>query len=400
MRLNLTKTVAKGIKRPITHMTFVFIERTRIVIVQLPDQLQYVYEFPKTAVADGDVINKGQLQGDLVQWLSQASLKMYPIHAIVAPDLIFEKDFLYDMRRIQSHEDEIRNFCELVPYQHIVSARFIDDKQAKTKIYVANRELLSTLTHVFEEVGFEHIAFYPAQIFPLTDTLEDEYVRRAQRISTVLSRPDSHLTTFLFGKPPTRSIATLSVAEAAQIQVQPILALGIIVSVVILGVAAVYWQFNQARIAQQRLAQARMLAQTVSQKTIPPPVEVVAAPTEAEVVATDEAQTRQDDKQRTILLRAQILFSPQTRDLSLQLKEELEKEYQATVVLEEAKTNEVRNAALFATGVDEVTQGKITNTLRKVGISPVVRSASIIGFDLVLQITNFSPSAPSITTIP
>jgi hypothetical protein len=119
-------------------------------------------DLPGGTVKDWDLINKEVLQDTLSSFIAANNLEPTPITFILSDPACFSKDF--SIKDPEKLETETSAFLDAIPFNYLVSKEYkIGDG---VRVIAGNRELVESITEVFEGRGYSLFAIVPAAIFP------------------------------------------------------------------------------------------------------------------------------------------------------------------------------------------------------------------------------------------
>jgi hypothetical protein len=400
--LSIQLPVPKTIRHQIVHKNVVFIGKTKLVCVILPDKIVKEYVYPPDMVMDGDVLKKDDFRNAFVQWITEAGLKAADTICITNISAIFEKTISPDPKNKSTDTASISAFIDSSPFQHVATVKK-QTKEKGVKVIVANRDLLSSIYHGLEKSACNMLGIYPELIL-IADTITPDQnvdiVERAKKHLTMYTLKNNQQYVFDIFPHTHKSLAQMSVVEAAQQPVQPWVVVVVVLMLIGGGVGIWYMQYFQVRQTQIALARkrAQLLAEQQSVQTSDPGktnmVPVAAnnpvTPTQGAPIATASATLSPTPQP----LRVQIIYTSRTQKLFDDMYNKLRQTglYQ---ISNQMSTRDIQeNKILVASSLDTSVTARMNETAREVGIQATTKQATIDGFDIVIELGIYSPVAP------
>ncbi|MFO0703460.1 MAG: hypothetical protein U0525_01920 [Patescibacteria group bacterium] len=398
--------VQKSIKKAAKRIALCFVERSRIFFVSFPDKVVVQFDFPTSAVSDADVVNKEEYRSAVFEWVRSNPLKVSDIIYVVSENLIFSKDYKPDSKMRGPSQEMLNSFIEVVPFQRVYTSK-ISNKDGSTKLVVTNKDIVSVVVRAFDFVGFNSLGVFP-EFSIISDSADptnsQNILDQAQKhVDLYTVHPYDGFAFYTSSEPQAKPLSQMSVTEAAQAPINPLVAVVVVVVIVGFALYFVYWKFEQIRIAEIAATRQRieMLAaeQSKNNKPVPVSAETVVQnqPTQAPVTQIAEP-TKSLAK-----AKIQIVYSDSTARIYELVRSSIVNTY-GYEVDGAITSNQTQEGKILVN--DKTVDSVITNVKNildsaKVSYGQTSR-ASIDEYDLVLTIGKTSPEAPTqvITTKP
>ncbi len=391
--LLVTKNITKATKR----MAVCFVQRNKLIFMSFPDKTVKEFTFPQTAVADADVVNKEEYRRAVFEWTQGSAFRISDIMFLVSSELCFSKEIKNQTEKGHGSENEtpISMFIDIVPYQHVFVAKNTT-KDGTTQVVVSNKDLVLPLMHVFESIGFVTVGAFPelsvfsSSVQPLDEArFSDDVYKQVELYSLhTYVQYAFHTNADTHNKP----ITQMSVSEAAQQPINPLVAVVIVILMFGVGAYIMYWQFEQVR-RDEMVATSKRIEKIAEQQAklmnaqTSAPVLVAAPATVASNAATQKSVTA---------TKVQIVYSEKTARVFDLVKASLVATYGYEVVGERSQSLPTgSNTLLSAKGTATQVRENVLKVLASVDIVPEVRESSVDGYAMVLTLTEYAPSAPS-----
>ncbi len=414
MAFTLSLQVPHTIKQRGARSNVVFIEKTKLIVVVLPEKTIREFTYPQEMVTDGDVMKKDEFRTALAQWIDDSHIKPADTLCVVAVSAIFEKSLVPRTRSRGVDTQLVTAYIEAIPFQHVVTVKRTE-KDGSVTVLVANRDLLVSVYQGFDKAGCNVTGVYP-EIAPVlehaTPIIQGDAIDRARKHLDYFGAKESAHQEFDVLPQDHRGLANMSVAEAAQQPVQPWVAVAIVMVLVAGAFGVGYFQYYQARQEQITLARKRtqLLAQQqsvdvkkdtqgpqqVSAHTTPPPQD--STPSATITQSASPSATTAISPTNTVLKRVQIVYTAEAQKLFDDVYNLVRQsgEYQ---ISNQSTSREINvNRVLLAPGLDAETTAHITAIVESVGIETISKEAEIDGYDMVIELGVYTPSAPPTST--
>jgi hypothetical protein len=393
--------VTKTIKRQVVHKNVVFIDKTKLTFVVLPDKSITEYIYPQDMVMDGDVMKKDDFRNAFITWLSESGIKVADTVCIVNTSAIFEKTIPPDPKSRTVDTAGVTAFIESIPFQHVATMKK-QMKDSSVKVIVANKDLLSSIYHGLEKSAHNMLGIFPELGLTTDNAIPNQnidIVEQAKKHLTLYSLKNTQQYIFDIFPHNHKSLTQMSVSEAAQQPVQPWVVVAVVALLIAGGVGVWYMQYYQVRQGQIALARkrAQLLAEQQSVQTtdsnptdIKPVSALVSETPVPSSIATESAELSPTPK----LLRVQILYTSQAQKLFDDVNNKIRQagKYQISNQLSTRELEE--NRILFSPSLDTSSTVEITNLVSEVGIQATTKQVTIDGFDIVIELGIYSPVAP------
>lgn len=403
MAFPISLTVTHGAKASASHKNIVFVDKAKLILVTLPDKTSREYIYPQDMVVDGDVIKRDEFRTSLAKWIEESHIKAVDTILIVSIKALFEKT-LTPGRRARSVEPDLVNaFIDAIPLQHPTTIKRTEKTGAITVI-AANRDLLTGVYLGFDKAGCNVVGVYPEDA-PILDHAtpipQADIIERARKQLTEHNTKGVLRHEFDILPQSHRGLTQMSVTEAAQQPVQPWVAVMIVILLVVGAFGIGYFQYFQAR--QEQIAIARKRSQLLAQqqlvdKTGPQPVSANITPgdtTSPHSAVVDALSPTNPPPAQPVLRRVQIVYNDQTQKLFDDVYERLRKTGQYLISNQMTTRTLSENRALLAPSLDATSAAKIQEIVEGVGITTTRKEATIDDFDIVIELGNYTPTAPS-----
>jgi hypothetical protein len=393
--------VPKTIKRQVVHKNVVFIDKTKLTFVVLPDKSIKEYAYPQDMVMDGDVMKKDDFRNAFITWLSESGIKVADTVCIVNTSALFEKTITPDTKSRTVDAVGIAAFIESIPFQHVATVK----KQLKdnsVKVVVANRDLLSSIYHGLEKSAHNMLGIFPELSLTAdnANTIQStDIVEQAKRHLALYTLKNTQQYIFDIFPHSHKSLTQMSVTEAAQQPVQPWVVVAVVAFLIAGGVGVWYMQYYQVRQGQIALARkrAQLLAEQQSVQTTvsnPADIKLVSATVSDTPIPTSIATESAEFSPTPQPLRVQILYTTQAQKLFDDVYNKLRQagKYQISNQVSNREIEE--NRILFSPSLDTSSTVEITDLVTEVGIQATTKQVAIDGFDIVVELGTYSPVAP------
>lgn len=396
--------VSKTIKRQILHKNVVFIEKTKLSCVTLPDKTVREYVYPQDMVTDGDVMKKDEFRNAFVQWLADSHIKPADTICIVSAPALFERTIPPNPKTKTIDTNSLNVFIDSIPFQHLATVKK-PTKDGSVKVIVANRDLLSGIYHGLEKSAFNVLGIFPELTLTTENpTQAQDLVESAKKHLTVYSLKNAQQYIFDIFPHTHRSLTQMSVSEAAQQPVQPWVVVAVVLLLVGGGVGVWYMQYYQVRQNQMALAKkrAQLLAEQQAVQTddngtgiVPVSAGDTGIPSEASPPGSLSLTQTTAATPTPHLLRVQIVYTTNAQKLFDDVYNKLRQtgEYQISNQMSNRTIEE--NSILLAPTLDTENTARISSFIDELGITTTTKEATIDGFDVVIELGVYSPSAPS-----
>ena len=385
-------------KQLIKHQYLVFIDRDQSTVISYPDELIYRYVYPAQHVLDGDIIDREEFRNGMTKWLADSDIKPADVVYVVSPGISFEKEFAPDAKGIIDFS-QVTSFIDSVPFQKIVTAKLQNVKT--TQVIVTNKELLNGVTFSFEETGFKNIAVFPYKALgdqkvnksddPIKDVVEIGKLFLALINQKGLQSKEFGIAVTAAN---TVQLGQASLAQAANQEVNPMVAVVIIIFFVMIGGIVMYFRYAEVATLQKEAA-ARLAASRVAEAvpvttspisptatTLPDqPLDGTGTPTPTGGVAT--------------INTIEILYTPETRPLAEELKTKIETLGLLVVLNKITDTVDKQNSSIYSSSFDQKIQAQINDLMRTSGLTPTISSGTIADYAATIQLVKFIPAAPT-----
>jgi hypothetical protein len=371
-------------KRQVVHKNVVFIDKTKLTFVVLPDKSIKEYIYPQDMVMDGDVMKKDDFRNAFITWLSESGIKVADSICIVNKSAVFEKIITPDPKSRTTDVAGTTAFIESIPFQHVATVK----KQLKdnsVKVLVANRDLLSSIYHGLEKSAYNMLGIFPELSLTTDNAVQMQGIdiaEQAKRHLTLYTLKNTQQYIFDIFPHSHKSLTQMSVSEAAQ-----------------QGVGVWYMQYYQVRQGQIALARkrAQLLAEQQSVQTAdsnPTDIKPVSALVSETPVPTSSATESAELSPTPKLLRVQILYTTQAQKLFDDVYNKIRQagKYQISNQISSRELGE--NRILFSPSLDTSSTVQITDLVTEVGVQATTKQAVIDGFDIVIELGLYSPVAP------
>ena len=393
--------VSKTIKRQVVHKNVVFIDKTKLTFVVLPDKSITEYIYPQDMVMDGDVMKKDDFRNAFITWLSESGIKVADTVCVVNASAIFEKTIPPDPKSRTVDTVGVTAFIESIPFQHVATMKK-QMKDGSVKVIVANKDLLSSIYHGLEKSAHNMLGIFPELGLTTDNAIPNQnidIVEQAKKHLTLYSLKNTQQYIFDIFPHNHKSLTQMSVSEAAQQPVQPWVVVAVVALLIAGGVGVWYMQYYQVRQGQIALARkrAQLLAEQQSVQTAdsnPTDIKPVSALVSETPVPTSIATESAELSPTPRLLRVQILYTSQAQKLFDDVNNKIRQagKYQISNQLSTRELEE--NRILFSPSLDTGSTVEITNLVSEVGIQATTKQVTIDGFDIVIELGIYSPVAP------
>lgn len=409
---------SKQKKQILKRTNVLFIQKTGLVCITLPDQNVNEFIFPTDVVADGDVINRESLHAALATWLESINVKAIDTLCVVAGNCLFEKIITPNPKTKAFSETELTAFTEAIPFQHITVVKKTY-KDGSTKVLVANKDLLAAAAYAIEKSGLNLIGMYPEATSISTEftTPPDsvfEMARRNIALFTQKTAEDYSFNIVGVTKTTHKSITQMSVSEAAQQPINPLVAIFAVLLLVIMGVGVGYWQYNLGRQRQLKIARARAQARLAQKAQTSPEgmVEVgaenvtptmgmpLSASGSAQISQTSVTPSPTGSTPEVKLIRLQLVYTSETQKLYENVRQSLERAGGYQISSQLGDVSSATNRVLVSSNITSAQSSVLAGLLSGAGISTETKQAVIDDFDVVIELASYNPTAPTLTASP
>ncbi len=397
-------------KQQTLHKNVLFIDKTKATCIILPDKVVKEYAYPQDMVMDGDVMKKDEFRNAFVKWVTESNIKVAETLCVVGMTALFEKVLTPNLRTKAVDANIISSFIESIPFQHVVTIRKVS-KDGATTIIVANRDLLSSIYHGLEKAGFSVLGIFPELAPALenaTPIRQGDIVERAKKHIELYTLKNADQYMFELTAHSHKSLTQMSVTEAAQQPVQPWVAVVVVILLVGGAVGIGYFQYFQARQEQVLLARKRtqLLAQqqlAANEKPRVTGIALISASSSATLTTNPtssgsaQASPAAAVSENPALLRVQIVYTSQAQKLFDEIYNKLRQSGQYQINNQMTSRTILENRVLLSPSleVEKITQ--LTTTVQEVGIQTISKQATLDGYDAVIELGIYSPSAPTAT---
>lgn len=420
MIFSIELPVPQNSKRQIKHHNVIFIEKSKLCCVVLPDKTTKEYIYPAEMVIDGDVINRDDLRLAVTSWLSESGIKIAETTFIVDRSIIFDVPISPDPRTKTINSGMIDSFIDSIPFQRVTMIKK-PLKNGDVRIIATDKDLINVLEHVFEKEGYEIAGIYPdlsLVIEGVNNTPYEDIVERAKRHYVAYSSKEMQQYAFDLIAHQKKPLTQMSVGEAAQQPVQPWVAMLLVILLIGIAVGISYWQYYQTRQNQIQIVRKRaeqLAKKADSNKKNPSDKISVSAGLEPQIASSSASESAKVEKGATssasIFLpvsptslptstqkvRIQILYTSQTVGLYERVRDSLltNSKYEITGQVE---TRELGPNRIFSTPqTTPETSSEVFDLLRAKGVQAEQKQATIEGFDMVVELGSYTPVAPTAT---
>ena len=387
--------VPKSIKKAVKRIAMCFIDRDKILFVSFPDKVVKEFNFPQSAVSDSDVVNKEEYRSAVYEWVRDSSLKTSEILFVVSEHMVFSKDFRPNSRMKPPSQETLSSFVEVVPFQRVYISKTIS-KDNSVKMVVTNRDIVSVVMRAFETFNFVSVGVFP-EFAILSDSAEtvtpQNFVDQARKhidLLTLHPYAQSVFNTSL--EPQQKPLTQMSVSEAAQQPINPIVAVAIVLVMVGGAIYFIYWRFEQVRSAEIEATKKRIELLAAKQKT-PSSTKTDFVPVAAisQQTATTSATTT---PQTVAKAKVQIIYADSSARLYDLVKSSIVATYGYEVVGELSPTTPTENRLLISEKTPDTTVENIRRVLSSANVNLSQSSkVSIDEFDMVITLGRITPEA-------
>ncbi len=387
-------------KKVIKHQHLVFIDRDQSTVISYPDELINRYVYPSQHVLDGDIIDREEFRNGMKKWLADSDIKPADVIYVVSPSISFEKEFVPDAKGIVDF-GQVTSFVDSVPFQKIVTAKLQNVKT--TQVIVTNKELLNGITFSFEEAGFKNIAVFPykslgdAKINKTDDPIKD-VVEIGKLFLALVGQKNYQSKEFGIALTSANTIqfSQASIAQAANQEVNPMVAVVIIIIFVMIGGLVMYWRYSE--VAQLQKEAAARLASGRAAETATPPTTTAALEPTATIPPDDIADPTGTPSVTQVIdatIKIEILYTPETRTLAQELKTKVEALGYLVAINRITDVIDKENTIIYSTGLSQNIQARINDLMRTSGLTPNISSGTIADYSATIQLVKFIPAAPT-----
>ncbi|MBP6993858.1 hypothetical protein KBB12_01295 [Candidatus Woesebacteria bacterium] len=413
MKLPIHLPRSQTIKRQVVHKNVLFIDKTKLTCVVLPDKSVKEYIYPQDMVMDGDVMKKDDFRNAFIQWLIESGIKVTDTICIVNASAVFAKTIPPDPKNKTTDGAAINAFIDVVPFQHVATFKQ-RLKDNSVKVVVANKDLLLSIFHGLEKSANNMLGIFPELSLTAeapTTPQEEDVVEKARKHLMLYTLKNSQQYIFDIFPSTHKSLTQMSVSEAAQQPVQPWVVVAVVALLIAGGGGVWYMQYYQVRQTQIALARkrAQLLAEqqsvqtpdTGAQKMVPVSAADMSTPS-ATIIPTGSASESAtltttdtpDESPTPRLIRVQIVYNSQTQKLFDDIYNKLRQAGQYQISNQSSGRDTGENTLLLSSSLDAESVARITNAIQEVGIQTNTKEAAIDGFDAVIELGIYSPVAP------
>ncbi len=388
--------VPKSIKKAVKRIALCYIDRSKIVLVTYPDKVVKEFDFPKTTVSDGDVVNKEEYRAAISSWVHDSSLKVSDIIFVVSENLVFTKDFRPDGRMRQPMQESFNNFVEVVPYQRVYVSKILS-KDGSMRMIVTNRDIISVIMRAFETLGFMPLGAFP-ELSVMNDSMDSinsqNVIDLARKHIDILTLHQYTQNAFRISDISQKPITQMSVGEAAQQPINPFVAAAIVSLIMMLVLGVAYWRFEDMKKVEMVATQKRIEELVAKQNQMNKKEDTL-----VNVSANTSAQTAVPTISPTVAVskvRVQVIYTPSsTRGFEL-VKSSITETYGYEVVGELTQNESVESRLLTNASTQESVIRNIQKILDSANVSTQnTTKTNIDGFDVVVTLGKITPTAPS-----
>lgn len=108
-----------------------------------------------------EIMNKVKLENSILTFIKQANLTNLTFVLILAPDILFEKDWPIIQTEIQKKEET--DFIDSIPFENTINQSWIKDN--KKKLVATNQDYIYFLRDIFSKENGQLIGAYPYSLF-------------------------------------------------------------------------------------------------------------------------------------------------------------------------------------------------------------------------------------------
>lgn len=391
------------------------IEKLKLTCIVLPDKIIKEYVYPLDMVMDGDVMKKDDFRNAFIKWLADSAIKPADTICIINASALFEKTVPPDTKNKSVDTASISMFVESIPFQHVATVK----RQAKdnsVQVMAANRDLLSSIYHGLEKSACNMIGIFPDLMLTTEGRSvgqDMDIVEKARKNLVAYTQKNSQQYVFDIFPHSHKPLTQMSVSEAAQQPVQPWVVVAVVASLIMGGVGIWYMQYFQVRQTQIALAKKRaqllaeqqsvqtpqteergvtLVSATEPNTTLTPPTAYATASVSATL-----APTNTDNSATTKLLRVQIVYSAQTQKLFDDTYNKLRQKGLYQISNQMSAREMTENKILVSSSIATELIVKIADALKEVGVEASQKQATLDGFDVVIELGKYSPSAPNLS---
>jgi hypothetical protein len=406
--------VPKTIKHQVLHKNVVFVEKSKLICVVLPDKIIKEYVYPSDMVMDGDVMKKDDFRNAFIKWLADSAIKPADTICIISASALFEKTIPPDAKNKSLDASSISMFIDSIPFQHVATVKR-QSKDNTVQVMATNRDLLSSIYHGLEKSACNMLGIFPDLVLTTEGSSfgqDMDMVEKARRNLTAYTQKNNQQYMFDIFSHSHKPLTQMSVSEAAQQPVQPWVVVAVVASLIVGGAGIWYMQYFQVR--QTQIALAKKRAQLLAeQQSVQTPKEETDGVTLVSATNPDAQPTMPTldtststsatlipisaDKSPTPkLLRVQIIYMAQTQKLFDDTYNKLRQKglYQISNQMSTREMSE--NKILLSSALTSESVAQIANILQEVGVEASQKQATLDGFDVVIELGKYSPAAPSL----
>lgn len=396
MRNLLELLVPKSIKKAVKRIALCYISRSKIMLVTYPDKVVKEFDFPKTTVSDGDVVNKEEYRTAIASWAHENSLKVSDMLFVISENLVFTKDIRPDGRMRQPPQEIINSFVEVVPYQRVYVSKIIN-KDGTIRVIVTNRDIIYVIMRAFEALGFVSLGAFP-ELSVINNSMESinnqNTLDLARKHIDILTLHQYSQNAFHTSDVIQKPITQMSVSEAAKQPINPFVAAAIVSLIVVFVLGVAYWRFEDMRKAEMVATQKRIEELVAKQNQLNSRDSLTQVTANANTIPATPTVT-------TPKIRIQVIYtSSSARGFEL-IKSSLTETYGYEVVGETTQNESIESRILTNTTTQDFVTRNIQRVLETANISMGgVSKTKVDDYDVVVTLGRIIPSAPIHTTSP
>jgi hypothetical protein len=396
------KMFGLGAKKPktpaeIQRNNVVFIDRDKVIVVVLPDERLYMCRYPDQFVIDGDVINREEFREWFAKWIRASGIMTADTVFVVLPTFSFQKDFGADPLPAANSENTL-GFIDSVPFQKVITAQYTN--QNSTTIIAANKELLNGVTFSFESQGFKRLALFPYKAqgdrkINKSDNPEKNLVETAKMFIDV-SRDKNH-EVLEFGaslQMKQSSSSQASIAQVSQTEVNPMVAVVIVLLFMFVGGGIMYWQLTKAETRRVAVSSPEKGLLPVNASATDEPPKQAEQPHSPISEATKSAELAQKKG------KIEVLYVEETQAAALNIKVKLEQLSYEVVTNRIASPENKTNHLIFTSVVAPNIRADIDSVLKTAALKLETKQGTLAEYVASMQLVKYIPSAPTPTRTP
>ena len=127
-----------------------WLERTGLSLITREKSALLRLSFTPDVIDHMEVVDGLKLQNLIHTFATQNSLGPLSVSVVLAPDILFEKEWILSQSTDQTAEEQ--QFLDSVPFEHLIQGQWIKDN--KKKLAVVNGNLITQLKECFEKEGW------------------------------------------------------------------------------------------------------------------------------------------------------------------------------------------------------------------------------------------------------